>query len=50
MGGNKVGWMDRLEAQGNAPNSFLELEKLLSNQYALLDNKNIARDKLQELL
>ena len=41
--------MDGLEVQGNAPNSFLEFEKLLINQYTMLDNKNIAQDKLCEL-
>ena len=35
MGVNALIWMDRLEAQGNAPNSFLEFEKLSINQYAL---------------
>ena len=34
MGGNAVRLMDRLEIQGNAPNSFLEFEKLFINQYA----------------
>ena len=29
MGGNAVRYMDKLEVQGNYPNSFLEFEKLL---------------------
>ena len=40
--------MDRLKAQINALNSFLEFKKLLTNQYTPLDNKNIAWDKLCE--
>ena len=34
-----------MEAQGNAPKSFLEIEKLFINQYTLWDDKNIAQDK-----
>ena len=49
MGGNAARWMDRLEAQGNAPNSFLEFKKLSFNQYTPLDDKKNGRDKLQEL-
>ena len=41
--------MDILEVQGKAPNSFPEFEKLFINQYALLDDKNVAQDKLHEL-
>ena len=33
MGGNAVRQMNRLEVQGNAPNSFPEFKKLLINQY-----------------
>ena len=28
MGGNAARWMDRLEVQGHAPNSFLDFDKL----------------------
>ena len=41
--------MDRLEVQGSTLNSFLEFEKLFIYQNTPLDNKNIARCKLQEL-
>ena len=49
MGGNTEKWMNRLEVHGNAPNSFLEIEKLFINQYSPLDDENIAHDKLYEL-
>ena len=41
--------MDRLEVQVYAPNSFPEFKKLFINQYAPLDNKNVAKDKLRKL-
>ena len=47
--GNAARWMDRLVIQGNAPNSFLEFDKLFINFYASLDDKNIAGVKLHEL-
>ena len=31
MAGNAARWIDRLEVQGHAPNSFLEFEKLFIN-------------------
>ena len=31
MAGNGARWMDRLEVQGHAPNSFLEFKKLFIN-------------------
>ena len=46
MAGNAARWMDRLEVQGNTPNSFSEFKKLFKNQYAPLHDKNIAKDKL----
>ena len=46
---NAERWMDTLEVQGNALNSFLQLKKLYINQYTPLDNKNIAQDKLCKL-
>ena len=49
MGGNAARWMDRLEVRGNAPTTFPEFEKLFLDQYAPLDDKNVARDKLREL-
>ena len=49
MGGNAAHWMDRLEVQGEVPATFPDFECMFIDQYAPLDNKNIARDKLQEL-
>ena len=49
MGGNAVRWMDRLEVQVKALNSFPEFEKLFIDQYPLLDDKTIAQEKLGEL-
>ena len=41
--------MDRLEVRGEAPTMFSDFERMFIDQYAPLDNKNIAQDKLQEL-
>ena len=49
MGGNAARWMDRLEVQRKAPTTFPDFERMFIDQYAPLDNKNIAQDKLQEL-
>ena len=49
MGGNAARWIDKLKVQSNTPNNLLEFEMLFMNQYTLLDNKNIAWDKLHEL-
>ena len=49
MGGNTAQSMDKLEVQGNTLNSIPQFEKLFINQYAQLDNKNVAKDKLYEL-
>ena len=49
MASNTARWIDKLEVQGHVLNSFLEFEKLFINQYAPLNNKNVARDKLCEL-
>ena len=49
MAGNIARWMDRWEVQRNAPNSFLEYDKLFIYQYTLLHDKNIARDSLHKL-
>ena len=35
----------KLGGSRNASNSFPEFEKLFVNQYALLDDQNVARDK-----
>ena len=49
MGGNAACWMDCLEIQGEVPTTFPDFERLFIDQYAPLDDKNIARDKLLEL-
>ena len=49
MNGNAACWMDHLEVQGEAPTMFPDFEHMVIDQYVPLDNKNIARDKLQEL-
>ena len=46
MAGNAARWMDSLEVQGHALNSFMEFEKLFTKYYTPLDDKSIARDKL----
>ena len=46
MGGNTVCWMDCLEVQGEAPTMLPDFERMFIDQYAPLDDKNIARDKL----
>ena len=45
MAGNAVRWMDKLEVQGHALNSFLEFDKLFIDLYTPPDGKNITRDK-----
>ena len=49
MGGNAAHWMDCLEVWGEAAAMFPGFERMFIDQYAPLDNKNVARDKLQEL-
>ena len=49
MEGNAACWMNQLEVQGKAPAIFPDLEHMFIDQYAPLDDKNIAWDKLQEL-
>ena len=46
MGKNTAYWMNRLEVQEEAPTMFLDFEHMFIDQYAPLDNKNIARGKL----
>ena len=41
--------MDFLEIQEEAPAIFHDFERMFIDQYVPLNNKNIARDKLQEL-
>ena len=49
MGGSIERWMDSLEVQGNATNSFIKFKKLFINQYTPLDEKNSAWYKLYKL-
>ena len=49
MGGNAAHWMDQLEVQGEAPTMPPDFERIFIDQYAPLDGKNVAQDKLQEL-
>ena len=49
MGGNAARWIDRLEVQGEVHAIFPDFEHMFIDQYMPLDDKNIARDKLQEL-
>ena len=46
IGGNAARWMDHLEVPKEAPTTFSDLEHMFIDQYAPLDNKNIAQDKL----
>ena len=49
MGGNTARWMDHLEVRGEVPAMFPDFECMFIDQYAPLDDKNVTRDKLQEL-
>ena len=49
MGSNAAHWIDRLEIWGEVPAMFPDFKHMFIDQYAPLDNKNIALDKLQEL-
>ena len=49
MLGNAACWMYRLEVQREAPATFPDFECIFVDQYAPLDDRNIAQDKLQEL-
>ena len=49
MGGNAARWMDHLEVQGEVPAMFPDFERMFIDQYAPLDDNNVARDKLREL-
>ena len=49
MGGNAACWMDHLEVRGKVPAMFPDSERMFIDQCAPLDDKNVSRDKLQEL-
>ena len=49
MGGNAACWMDRLKVRREVPAMFPNFERMFIDQYAPLDDKNVAQDKLQEL-
>ena len=46
MGGNAACWMDHLEVRKKAPAIFPDFERMFIDQYAPLDAKNVAQDKL----
>ena len=46
MGGNAAHWMDLLEVRVEAPALFPDFERMFIDQYAPLDDKNIAQEKL----
>ena len=49
MGGYATRWMDYLEVWGELPTIFPDFKCIFIDQYALLNDKNIAQDILQEL-
>ena len=49
IGGNTIHCIDHLEVWEEVPAAFPEFETMVIDQYAPLDNKNVAWDKLQEL-
>ena len=49
MGGNAAHRMDRLEVWGEVPTTFPDFKHIFIDQYAPLDDNNVAQDKLQEL-
>ena len=49
MGGKAACWIDQLKLQREVPALFPDFGCMLIDQYAPLDNKNVAQDKLQEL-
>ena len=46
MGGNATRWMDHLEVRGEVPAMLPDFEWMFIDQYAPLNDKNIAQDKL----
>ena len=42
MGGNAARWMDHIEVQRKAPAMFPDFERMFTDQYAPLDDKNFA--------
>ena len=49
MRGNAARWIDHLEVEGEVPAALPDFERMFIDQYAPLDDKNIAQDILQEL-
>ena len=49
IGGNAERWMDCLEVQEEALATLPDFKHMFIDQYAPLDDKKIAWDKLQEL-
>ena len=50
MGGNAACWIDHLKVQVEVSAMFTDFKHMFIDQYAPLDNKNIAWDKSQELV
>ena len=40
-------WLDRLEQQGTAPDTFTEFSMRFPEQLSVLDDENMAQDKLR---
>ena len=49
MGGNVAHCMDKPEVRGEVPTMLPDFKRMFIDQYAPLDDKNVAQDKLQEL-
>ena len=49
MGGTVACWIDHIEVQREVPTMFPAFDRMIIDQYTILDDKSIARDKLQEL-
>ena len=46
MRGKASKWLDRLERQGMAPTVFAEFSTKFLEQFSVIDDKNMAQDKL----
>ena len=47
MWGRASKWLDRLERLGTAPETFTEFCTKFLEQFSILDDENMARDKLR---
>ena len=48
MDGNAAKWLDRLTTLSQVPSDFQSFETAFLNQFHIIDDENIARDKLKE--